>query len=441
MPVSSATRNELKTLFGALRDRVLEPGDPVYVANVNCQGKQDAVTEIATEIDFQDGGGVSLFTGQRGTGKSTELKRLKKQLEDLGAVVFYADLFEYLLLSKEVEISDFLVSVAGALSDQIQIRYSASPGDRSYWDRFTAFLQTKVNVTEIGGSLAGVEIKAALKSDPDFKKRVQEASRGHVATLVKDAHQFFVDAVSFVRDRAGQADLKVVLLVDSVERIRGVGPEAMPVYESVRNLFFGHAEHLRVPMLHIVYTIPPYLSVLAPGAGTLMGGAVARRLVSTHIFQDRSRTQDPAGLAVMRDVIARRYPAWATLFKSEALDQLALSSGGDLREFFRLIRLCLTAVRDDADLPLGLAAAKVGENVARSEMLPIPADNLGWLQRITISHDTCLEKDTDLPTLAHFLDNRLVLTYRNGSDWYDVHPLLREIVDAHVPPRTAAAGA
>ena len=33
---------------------------------------------------------------------------------------------------------------------------------------------------------------------------------------------------------------------------------------------------------------------------------------------------------------------------------------------------------------------------------------------------------------AHFLDNRLVLNYRNGSDWYDVHPLLREVVDAHV---------
>ena len=67
------------------------------------------------------------------------------------------------------------------------------------------------------------------------------------------------------------ADRKVVLLVDSVERIRGVGSEAMTVYESVRNLFFGHAEHLRIPLLHVVYTIPPYLSVLAAGAGLADG--------------------------------------------------------------------------------------------------------------------------------------------------------------------------
>ncbi len=35
--------------------------------------------------------------------------------------------------------------------------------------------------------------------------------------------------------------------------------------------------------------------------------------------------------------------------------------------------------------------------------------------------------------LAHFLDNRMVLNYRNGSDWYDVHPLLREVVDNYDP--------
>ena len=436
MPVSPATRAELKRLYNALADRILEPGDPVYVASVNCQGTHDAISEIAAEIDFQDGGGVCLFTGQRGTGKSTELKRLKKKLEDIGVLVFYADLSEFMLLTKEVEISDFLVSIAGAMSEQVQARYGASPGNRSYWDRFSAFMQSKVELKEFGGSIAGVNIKAALKNDPDFKKRVQEASRGHVATLVQDAHTFFADAVNFARQQANDANLKVVLLIDSVERIRGVGSEAMAVYESVRNLFFGHAEHLKVPLLHIVYTIPPYLSVLAAGAGTLMGGAVARRLVSTHIFKDRSRLPDPDGQAVLRSVIALRYPQWAKLFSADALDQLALSSGGDLREFFRLIRLCLTAARDDADLPLGLSAAKVAENAARTEMLPIPADHLSWLKRISASHDTCLDKDTDLPTLAHFLDNRLVLNYRNGSDWYDVHPLLREVIDAHVIPTT-----
>lgn len=430
MPLTPSRRDELKALYNALADRVLEPGDPVYVAQVN-QGASDAVEEIATEIDWQDGGGVCLFTGQRGTGKSTELKRLKQRLEDMGVVVFYADLAEYLLLTKEVEISDFLVSVAGALSEQVLARYGKSPGDIGYWDRFKSFLQSKVELKEFGAKLGALDIKAALKSDPDFKRQVQESARGHVAQLVQEAHAFVADAVNFVRQQENDANRKVVLLVDSVERIRGVGTDAMTVYESVRNLFFGHAESLRVPLLHIVYTIPPYLSVLAAGAGTLMGGAVARRLVSTHIFKDRSREPDPVGLEVLHKVVSVRYPAWQQLFTPQALNQLATSSGGDLREFFRLVRLCLPAVRDESQLPLSVDAVKPAENAARNEMLPIPADHLVWLKRITKTHETCLEKDADLPVLAHFLDNRLVMNYRNGSDWYDVHPLLRDVVDKH----------
>jgi hypothetical protein len=431
MALAQSTRDDLKALYNALADRVLEPGDPVYVAEVNCGSGADAIEEIATEVDWQEGGGVCLFTGQRGTGKSTELKRLKLRLEDLGAVVFYVDLSEYMLLTKEVEISDFLVSLAGSMSEQVQARYGRSPGNRSYWERLTLFLQTKVDFKELGVKLPGLDIKAALKNDPDFKRRVQEAARGHVAQLVQDAHGFLAEAVNFVRQAEGDANRKVVLLVDSVERIRGVGNEAMAVYESVRNLFFGHAEHLNVPMLHIVYTIPPYLSVLAAGAGNLMGGAATRRLVSAHIFRDRSREADPAGLSVLRSVIAARFAGVDKIFAPSALDALALSSGGDLREYFRLIRLCLPAVRDDAQLPLSAQAVEPAKNAARNEMLPIPADHLAWLKRIAMSHDTCLEKDADLPTLAHFLDNRLVLNYRNGSDWYDVHPLLRELVDTH----------
>lgn len=431
MALSPKTKDVLKTFYNALADRALEPDDPVYVPQVNIQSQSgaDAIEQIATEIEWQEAGGVCLFTGQRGTGKSTELRRLKRRLEQVGITVFYADLSEYLLLTKEVEISDFLVSIAGALSEEISKKYGKSPGDRSYWDRFTKFLETRVELTGLNATIEGVGVKAALKADPDFKRRVQEASRGHVAQITRDAHDFMKEAVAFVRKQEKYDATKVVLLIDSVERIRGVGDEAMKVFESVRNLFFGHAEALKVPTLHIVYTVPPYLPVLAAGAGQLMGGATTRRLVSTHIFKDRSREADPGGLAVLRKVVEMRCQRWSDIFKVEALDHLALSSGGDLREFFHLIRLCLPAVSDDAELPLSVKAVAHAENALRNEMLPIPADHVTWLKCIAKSHEPCLATDKDLPILAHFLDSRLVLNYRNGCDWYDVHPLLRNVVD------------
>jgi energy-coupling factor transporter ATP-binding protein EcfA2 len=434
MPLSPTKRSELKDFFQKVGDRVLEPGDPVYQSDLHFKTGvgHDPIEQIATEIDFQSGGGACLFSGQRGTGKSTELKRLAKLLQDQGAVVFYVDLSEYILLTKPIEVSDFLVSVCGALSEGVTALYGQSPADRSYWDRLTAFMGSEVSVTEVGLSVSGANFKAALKTDPNFKEKVQLALRGHVTKLVQDAHSFAQEAVNFVRAKERVADKKVVLILDSVERIRGVGSEAMSVYESVRNLFLAHGESLRIPHLHVVYTVPPYLSIIASGAGTILGGAVVRRLVSTHIALDRSRTTDPAGLEVLSKLVAARFARWDEIFTRAAIDQLSIASGGDIRELFRLIRLCLTAVSDDAQLPLSASAVAHAEVAIRNEMLPIPADHLAWLQRITKSYETCLQSDTDLPTLAHFLDNRLVLNYRNGSDWYDIHPLLREAVDKHV---------
>lgn len=446
MPLDPATRLKLKSFYNALSDRVLNPDDPVYVPEINGgkQGKPDLVEEIATEIDYQEGGGVNLFTGQRGTGKSTELKRLQARLRELGMVACYVDMSEYLLLSKPIEISDFLISVAGALSDSIwsdpRFANRLDPAYRSYWERIGHFLQSRVEFKDLDLKLTdAVSVKAELKNTPDFKQRIQDGARGLITQIVKDAHEFFAETVQQVRLCLGRDDAKVVLIVDSIERIRGVGVEDMQVFDSVRNLFFAHAEHLRIPQMYMVYTVPPYLPVLASGTGALMGGVAVRSLVSTHIFQDRSRDVDAHGVDLMRQVVEARFADWQSLLSRGALDRLALSSGGDLREFFRLLRLCLSAVRDDAQVPIQPEACKQAENAVRNEMLPIPEDNLAWLARITQSHQTCLAKEADLPVLARFLDGRLVLNYRNGSDWYDVHPLIRDLVDAHGPGTLAAA--
>lgn len=441
--LSPQTRDQLKRLYNALADRVLEPNDPVYVPEVNGSGPSNAVDEIANEVDWQEGGGVCLFTGQRGTGKSTELKRLKRLLEEKGAVVFYVDLSEFILLTKEIEITDFLISVAGAMSEAVQTRFGGSPAGRGYWERFWHFLHSEVVLEDVTvkadlAKVTAVEVKASLKNDPTFKQRVQEASRGYVAKLVQQAHTFLGDAVDYVRQTTGNSDQKVVLLLDSVERIRGVGSEADKVFQSVRNLFFAHANHLFIPKLHVVYTVPPYLSVLAAGAGSLMGGAVTRRLVSTHIFNGRTRERDPEGFKTLSKVIDLRFPEWRTVLSGDAMDRLAEASGGDLREFFRLIRYCLPSVQGDSQLPLSGAAVQPAVESVRREMLPIPANLLRWLKRITETHETCLGDEKDLGMLAHFLDNRLVLNYRNGDDWYDIHPLLRDAVDHFTPDHAAA---
>jgi hypothetical protein len=131
MPITPATRESLKTLYNALADRILKPDDPVkgrfasswtagkhsrrsrknsrksppelkasrsnasglkifrhseYVKELNSKGASgaDPIEEIATEIDWGQGGGVCLFTGQRGaTLTNSSLMRLTASVEGL----------------------------------------------------------------------------------------------------------------------------------------------------------------------------------------------------------------------------------------------------------------------------------------------------------------------------------------------------------------------
>lgn len=418
-------RELLKAFFNNLDDEPLEPDDPFYYPFLQ-DTVDDPIAILAESISFSQSQSVNLFTGQRGCGKSTEFRRLRKQLEDDDCVVFLLDMRDYMNLSTSVEISDFLISIMTALSEAVELRYQQVPHKRGYVERLTELLTRDIKVPEI--DICG--ITASLKEDPSFKKQLQQSLQGHLAKIVKEAHGFAQEVVALVRKATADDNKKIVVLVDSVEQLRGVGADgANDVYKSVENLFSGHASSLQIPMLHIVYTIPPYLTPLAPGLGRLLGCNLGCTLPCVHVQQRDDLTPDAAGLAIMRTLIAKRCPVESSsLFAQAQLDDLAIASGGDLREFFRLIRASLIKASSGGVFPVPDAVIQRTLNHARREMLPIAEDDKVWLKKIHTSKTAELTAIEELPTLARFFDCKLVLNYRNGEDWYDVHPLIRDEV-------------
>lgn len=416
----------LKQFFNALKDEPLSPGSPFYVRYLDEHPEDDYISFLATEILFSEAAGVNLLSGQRGTGKSTQLRRLREMLEADGCVVFLSDMREYMHMTTPVEITDFFLSIMGALAEEVQERYGENVLKEGYWDRIARFLQTEVQIDELTLGKGGAEIKASLKNDVSFRRRLQNGMRGHVARLIQDSHLFAAEVVELVRKREKDPDKKVVFLIDSIEQIRGVGvEEAELVYKSVENLFSGHADSLRLPLLHVVYTIPPWLTTLSPGLGAVLG--TVHTLPAIHVYRTESRKPDPRGLGIMRRIVEARCANWEKIFTEEQLNRIALNTGGDLREFFYLIKQCLTrAGASRAAWPLPNEIIEGGENNIRRGMLPVATEDAKWLKRITDTHEPGLESVQKLPSLARFFDTKLVLNYRNGEDWYDVHPLLRD---------------
>jgi hypothetical protein len=423
----------LREFFNKLADKPLEPDDPFYEPFVATMSDGDPIETLATRILWSEAASVHLLSGQRGSGKSTELRRLRKTLHDQGCEVFLCDMRDYMNLTTPVEITDFFISIMGALNDAVQERYDKEPARESYWDRLIHFLLTEVEIKDlkIEGNIGvgKVGISASLKDDPSFKQRLQAHLRGHVARLVLQAHEFATEVVTLIRQSHANPDKKVVLLIDSVEQIRGVGAEAGNVYKSVENLFSGHAESLHFSSLHVVYTIPPYLTPLTPGLGRQLGGGMVCNLPSVHI-RTRKGDPDPSGLATMQQIMQRRYATWREIFTLTQLERMALMTGGDLRDFFRFAKDCLTraASLPEARLPLPDKVLQDAENHLRRDMLPIAAEDADWLRRIAASKEPELESIRELPRLARFFDTNLVLNYRNAEDWYDIHPLLPQAI-------------
>ena len=69
--------------------RPLPAGDPQYVDCREVRGDEDIVSDLGKRIRNSDQMTYQLYTGHRGSGKSTELRRLQKSLEDHGFFVVY----------------------------------------------------------------------------------------------------------------------------------------------------------------------------------------------------------------------------------------------------------------------------------------------------------------------------------------------------------------
>jgi len=430
-------KDKLKKLYQCLTGRgglPLAPNDRYYVPILESCPEKDPILALWQRIDLAESESVNLLTGFRGNGKSTELLRLKTMLEDKGCQVFLVNMLDYVFMTKPLELSDFTLSLMAALAGKAEEDMERlAPLSRSYWEKLQHFLTSDValNTIDMGAGVAGGTVKLGfqLKTDPEFKTRVQKHLEGHLTQLVEDARQFVDSLVCEIRQITNDPEKKVVLLVDSLEQLRGVGEDAEKIYASVVELFSGQAANLCFPKLHVVYTVPPYLTTLSHNLGRSLGGNPITQWPNIHV---RSRTGKPddQGLGLMLSIIAKRYPDWKSVIPEASLRQLAEASGGDLRDFFRLIRESVINLRTtriaNPDADLSDEAIERVIRQLRNELLPIAREDGEWLARIHKDKKAALDTDKDLPSLARFLDSNLIMIYINGEPWYDIHPLLIE---------------
>ncbi|MEQ1503604.1 MAG: hypothetical protein ABMB14_15305 [Myxococcota bacterium] len=430
----------LRDFYRALVDRPLEPDEDWYVDLYHdpALATYDPVEQLATGIEWSTHESTHLFSGFRGTGKSTELRRLRARLQGTGRhVVVLCDMVDTLNLATPVDATDFLIGVAGAFGDALSTDadlLGADPHRETYWQRvLRLFRDSNVDLeVHLGGTVgvASAQLKSNLRQDPTFRDRLRERMEGHLGALVEDVRTYMAGCVQAVRAKHGE-HVQVVLLLDSIEQMRGTSiATAENVYASVETLFSNHADSLRFQNLHVVYTVPPWLKIRSPGIAGEYGGMQLLPCV-------RVRSRDGAvfspGVDALERVVARRGDWTRLLGSRDRLDALINASGGYLRDLFRLIQGCLRQARGRR-LPISEALLETAIAEVRTSYLPLARSDARWLATIRQTHTPELavhragSESSNLYDLSRFFDTHLVLCYRNGEEWYDVHPLLHDEV-------------
>jgi energy-coupling factor transporter ATP-binding protein EcfA2 len=421
---------QIGTFYGTLSgegSHPLEPDSPYYVEVFNQDG--DPIFDLAQRIKFAPSSSMSMFTGFRGNGKSTQLKRLKRLLEDNGCKVFLVDMLDYMIMTKPLELSDFILSLMASFAQATKNEAEIDEINLSYWERIKKLLnsellseglEVQVGKTDIASAKLGLK----LKTDPIFKERIQQHLRGRLTALVEEARDYVTKIVKRLREREHNEDLKVVLLVDSIEQLRGMGDDAQKVHTSVVETFSGQAANLAFDLLHIVYTIPPYLIPLAPNLARIAGsGNPIVSWPNIHV-RNKDGSCDSSGTQIMQSIIEKRYSDWSYFFSNDQIHRIAQVTGGDIRDYFRIIRECL--------IPLSVKTKnKVTDDIIErakqqllKELTPIAIDDAQWLSRTHLKKDLVMDSTSDLPRITRLLDSNLIMNYQNGEPWYDIHPLI-----------------
>lgn len=428
IPKQSFNRNKVKAYYNALKvEHGIDFGKSVerekYIAGLH--GGLQAVDRLQQAIELQDGQGVFLFTGQRGSGKSTELLRLKYLLEQNTeelCKVYYLDMEQWLNTSRELELGAFMVAVVAAWVEQ------ANPMSalRTWPQRFLEFLnRTKVTAEKIslGADLqaAKTTVTLALQTDDSFLAQVATQVQANRNAFVRELHQFVQD---FSRELCHGGE-KCVLLIDSLEKLTGVADKAELVYESVLTLFSQQSEALKLPLVHVVYSIAPYVLNQNRQLPALLGGAIAVQLPSVHVFKRNSYLED-SGVDQIMQLLGKRCPDWREFFDEQDVRAIARDCGGDLRDFLRGLQVCLTGLNDEKP-----RAVAEDWDYARSQIKPntaIDIKHMRWMARLDESHSAELADPITPLVLERYLSTKHVLAYLNGDTWYGLHPLIRDEV-------------
>ena len=435
----------LKNIYNSFDPfRPLPAGDPVYVNCSAVRGEENILVDLGRHITFANRLTHQLYTGHRGSGKSTELLRLKADLEQQGYLVVYFDAPKSDIDPEDAQYTDILLACTHNLLKALKDKANEDPIWQWLKSRKTELmdaLQSDVSLGDhISVDLPFSKLTATLKVSPTARAQIRKIVEPHTPLLIEALNSFIKEAMTQTSQKTIN---KLVLIVDSLDRIPLILRENEPSNHD--QIFIHRSEQLKMLGCHVIYTVP--ISMVYSGRGNDLRAIYDAEIsvLPMVIVRNQKGEVNKEGLDVMHKLVRQRVfhengvdPTMqlvGDIFDTqETLDQLCLMSGGHLRN---LMQMAQEAIKRTATLPISKKAVRIAITKARSTCRNTVYDYQWPLLAKVGQTKTILNDDPH----RELLFNRCILEYRdienedienedknpNNPGWHDVHPLLRGV--------------
>ncbi|MEH1874198.1 P-loop NTPase fold protein [Nostoc sp.] len=386
---------------------------------------EDTIDELIQLIeDSPNSDGKVVFMGHRGCGKSTLLAEFSRRIKDKYFVVLFS-------IADTIEMSDVnhinvLFSIAVNLMLEAEARQIDIPASTKM--AIDKWFATRVRTEE-----TNIEQEASkdfnifklfslkLKVDSKIRYELKQEFERKISELIAQLN-IIAAAIQAVTRK------QILVILDDLDKLD---------LAVVNHLFKDNIKALCLPGFRIIYTIPIAAlreTALKPTIENETNDQVVVMPVLKLFKKGESHlanaTPFSETLKILCEILTKRISN--NLLESSTAEKIVLNSGGVLRELIRIsnecCRICLRLIRrqpEDKVIINDEILDQAINNIRNDFAMPLGSVDYRILQT---TYQNFKPEDPKQQEFLDLLHGLYVLEYRNRQNWYDVHPIVVELL-------------
>ena len=359
-----------------------------------------------------------LFTGHRGSGKSSTLNKLTAdpEIQERFFVVKFSIKDE--LNVADLTYTDLLLAMGHRLYEDADERMFLNTKLRQDLDAWSAEIsQVWTKTAEAGIKLEGgikawfLNITGFLKTGFEDKKEFRQKFEPRVPQLI----DFLDRIIAAIETHPDAGNREVLIIIEDLDK---------PTVDLAMDLFSTKGPVLVQPQCKIIFTVPT--SLLYSGQYNVVRQNFSEQFILPNFkVKEMSGERNPAAWTRMREIVERRMEP--QLIEPQALDHAVEMSGGVVRELIRIIQGAASravvakanSIRiQDVDRTVEKLRAEYSFSLTREDYIDI-------LKQV---HGRAVLRYADEKPLLDLLHNLFILQYPNGPGWYGVNPIVHKLI-------------